>query len=128
MYYYTLPSFEETHISIQVIINRYGNTSDSILSYICIKIYLYTSAKKKNIMMDAFSQKATQARLCWPYVEAIGTKIIWSSSPSGSPFRNIHISNDDGSFTFYVYVFVPLSLPPLSPDVNVSRSNTATVF
>ena len=63
MYYYTLPSFEETHISIHVIINRYGNTSDIILPYICIKIYLYTSAKKNNIMMDAFSQKATQARL-----------------------------------------------------------------
>jgi hypothetical protein len=35
-------------------------------------------------MMDAFSQKATQASCS--YVEAIGTKIIWSSSPSGSPF------------------------------------------
>ena len=39
------------------------------------------------------------------YVEVIATKIIRSWSQSGWPLRNIHISNDNGSFTFYVDVF-----------------------
>ena len=33
-----------------------------------------------------------------------------SSSQSSWPLRNIHISNDDGSFTFYVDVFFLLSI------------------
>jgi hypothetical protein len=36
--------------------------------------------------------------------------IGWSSSRSGWPLRNIHISNDNVSFTFYVDIFFPLSL------------------
>jgi hypothetical protein len=33
--------------------------------------------------------------------------------------KNIHISNDNGSFTFYVDVFCPLSLPRLLPDLTL---------
>ena len=42
--------------------------------------------------------------------------------------QNIHISNDNGSFTFYVDVFFPLSLPRLLPDLTVYMSNTTGVF
>ena len=42
-----------------------------------------------------------------------------SASQSGLPLRNIHISNDNGSFTFNVDVFFPRSLPILSPDLTV---------
>ena len=41
--------------------------------------------------------------------------------------RNIDISNDNGSFTFYVDVFFPLSPPRLLPDLTVSISNTEGV-
>jgi hypothetical protein len=41
---------------------------------------------------------------------------------------NIHISNDNGSFTFYVDVFLPLSLPRLSPDLTVYIWATRQVF
>ena len=47
------------------------------------------------------------------YVEVIATKYIWSSSQYGWPLRNIHISNDNGSFTSFVDVLFPLSLPRL---------------
>jgi hypothetical protein len=40
--------------------------------------------------------------------EVIATKIIRSSSQSCSPLRNIHISNDNRSFTFYIEVFFTL--------------------
>jgi len=43
--------------------------------------------------------------------EVIATNIIRSSSQSGWPLRNIHVSSDNGSFTFYVDAFFPLSLP-----------------
>ena len=35
---------------------------------------------------------------------------------SGWPLRNIHISNDNGTFTFYANIFFPLSIPILSPE------------
>jgi len=40
-------------------------------------------------------------------------KILRSSSQSGWRLRNIHISNNNGSFTFYVDIVFPLSLPRL---------------
>jgi hypothetical protein len=49
----------------------------------------------------------------------MATTIIRSASQSGWPLRNIHISNENGSFTFYVDVFGPLSLPILLPDLTV---------
>ena len=42
--------------------------------------------------------------------------IIRSSSRYGCPKRNIHISNNNGSFTFYIDVFFSLSLLILLPD------------
>ena len=60
--------------------------------------------------------------------EEIATKHLRSSSQSGRPLRNIHISNDNGSFTFYLDVFFPLSLPRLLPNLNVYMSNTAGVL
>ena len=58
--------------------------------------------------MDAFSQKATQARAggyVAPRLKSSRKNILWSSSPSGWSFRNIHNSNGNGSFTFYADVF-----------------------
>jgi len=49
----------------------------------------------------------------------MATKIIRSASQSGWSLRNIHISNENGSFTFYVNVFGPLSLQILLPDLTV---------
>jgi hypothetical protein len=43
-------------------------------------------------------------------------------------YEILHISNDNGSFTFYVDVFFPLSLPRLLPDLTVYMSNTAGVL
>ena len=43
-------------------------------------------------------------------------------------YFEISISNDDGSYTFYVDVFFSLSLPTLLPDLNVCMSSTAAVF
>jgi hypothetical protein len=40
-------------------------------------------------------------------------------SQSGWPLQNIHISNDNGSFTFYVDVFFLLSLPRLLLELTV---------
>jgi hypothetical protein len=43
----------------------------------------------------------------------MATNILWSSPQSCWPLQNIHISNDNGSFTLYLNVFFPLSLPRL---------------
>jgi len=45
--------------------------------------------------------------------------ILQSSSRSGWPLRNIQISNNNGSFTFYVDFYFPLSLPRLVPELTV---------
>jgi hypothetical protein len=60
-------------------------------------------------------------------VEVIATKILRSSSQSGLPLRNIHISSDNGSFTFYVDVFFPPSLPINLSDLTLYMDNTAGV-
>jgi hypothetical protein len=60
--------------------------------------------------------KATQTRLCCSLVEAIATKIIRPSSQSGWLSGNIHISNDNESFTCYIDVSFPLSMPRLLPE------------
>ena len=57
-----------------------------------------------------YSSKATLP-LGWNHAK----KIIRSSSQSGWPLRNIHISNDNRSLTFYADIFFPLSLPRLLP-------------
>ena len=41
-------------------------------------------------------------------------KNIRSSSQSGWPLRKIHISNDSGSFTFYVDIFLSRLVPNLT--------------
>jgi hypothetical protein len=53
---------------------------------------------------------------------------IRSSSQSDRPIRNIHIANDNGCFTVYVYVFLPLSLPRSLPDLIVYTSYMAGVL
>jgi hypothetical protein len=52
------------------------------------------------------------------YVDDVLLLIRWSSQSSW-PLRHIHISNDNGSFTFYVHVFFPLSLSRLLLDLTV---------
>ena len=42
-----------------------------------------------------------------------------SSSRSGWPSRNINISNDNGSFSFFVDIFFPLSSTRLLSDLNI---------
>ena len=63
-------------------------------------------------------------KLSWNYCYKNCTVVItiwW-------PFRNIHISNDNGSLTFYVDVFFPLSLPRFWPNLTVYMSNTAVSY
>ena len=50
-----------------------------------------------------------QATLRCSLVDAIATKMLQSSSRSGWLLRNIHISNDNGYFPFYVDYTFPLS-------------------
>ena len=64
--------------------------------------------------ISAAHAKATKTSLRCSCVEVIGTTILLLSSQSGWPLRNIHISNDNGSFTFYVDVVFPLSLSRLT--------------
>jgi len=59
------------------------------------------------------AQLLAQKLLKQGYIAVTATKIIRSSSQSGWPLQNILISNDNGSFTFYVDVFFSLSLPRL---------------
>jgi hypothetical protein len=70
----------------------------------------------------------TQAMLHCSWVEVIAIKIIRWSSQLGWPLRNIHISNYNGYFTFYVDVFFPPSLPRLLSDLTVHMNNTAGVL
>ena len=53
--------------------------------------------------------------------------ILQSSSQSGFPLRNIHISNDYSSFTFDVDVFFSLSLPRPLPHLTVCMSSMLTL-
>ena len=66
--------------------------------------------------------------LHWSYVEILTTQILRSSSKPSWPKRNIHTSNDMGSFTFCVDVFFPLSLPIFLMDLTVYMSNTTGVL
>ena len=78
---------------------------------------------------SAADTKATQTRLRCSQVEVITTNNLLSSSQSGWPLRNIHISNDNGSFTFCVDVFFPLSLPKLFTGLIYHRhSNSGPPF
>ena len=54
--------------------------------------------------------------------------ILRSSSQSGRPLQNCHISNGNWSFTFCVYIFFPLSFPRLLPDLTVFMSSTDGVL
>ena len=50
------------------------------------------------------AQLRTQKLLKQGYVEVIATNTLRSSSRSGWLLRNIHISNDNGCFTFYINI------------------------
>ena len=53
---------------------------------------------------------------------------ILSASQSGYPLRNIHISNNNRSVTFYVDVFFPQSLQRLVSNLTLYVSNTAVSY
>ena len=53
---------------------------------------------------------------------------LQTSSQYDWPLRNIHISNDNGYFTFKVDFFFPLSLPRRLLDLTVYMSNMAGVL
>jgi hypothetical protein len=74
------------------------------------------------------TQKLLKQGYVAPRFEAIATNILRSSSQSGWPLRNIHISNDNGSFTFYIEVFLPLSLLKLLHDLTLYMGNTTGVL
>ena len=76
----------------------------------------------------AADAQATQTRSLCSQGEVITTTILLLSSQSGRQLRSIHISNDNGSFTFYVDIFFLLSLPILLSDLIVYMSNTAGVL
>jgi len=79
----------------------------------------------RNCAQYSYFLDIAQLLLCCSYVEVFATKILRSSKQSGWPLQNIHFSNDNGSFTFYVHVFFPLSLPP---DLTVYMSSIASVL
>jgi hypothetical protein len=58
----------------------------------------------------------TQKLLKQGYVEVIAAHTLRSLSRSGWLLRNIHSSNDNGCFTFYVDLFFNLLLPRLLTD------------
>ena len=74
------------------------------------------------------TQKLLKQGYVAPRFEAIATNILRSSSQSDWPLRNIHISNDNGSFTFYIEVFLPLSLLKLLHDLTLYMGNTTGVL
>ena len=98
-------------------------------NYLCSCIFFITFIildkhfldRAQLLMQKLFKQGYAAPRL------VIARKILPSSSQSDWPLRNIHISNDNGSLTFYVDVFLPLSLPRLLPDFAVYMSNTEGV-
>ena len=80
--------------------------------YVCIWYDIGCLIKSRNcILVVDYSNKATLL-LGWSHCYII----LRSSSQSCWPLRNIHFSNDNGSFTFNVDVFFTLSLPRLRPD------------
>ena len=86
------------------------------------------SGKKKE-EADTLSESVKAVRsLIQIQIGKLGRKFLRSPSQFGGPLRNIHISNDSGSLTFYVDVFFPLSLSKLLPDLTVYMNNTAGVL
>jgi hypothetical protein len=79
-------------------------------------LLIYTVKFSKILQISAADAKATQTRLRCSYVEVIATNIIRSPSQSSWPLRNIHISNDNRSFTFYVTRIILRPLSTLSLD------------
>ena len=70
------------------------------------------------------TQKLLKQGYVSPGLKSSLQKPLRLSSQSGWPVRNVHISNDNGSFTFYVDVFFPLLLSRLLPDLTIYMSNT----
>jgi hypothetical protein len=83
---------------------------------ICVNIFiLFTwTVQWFSGQISAADAKAAKTSLRYSCVEVIATTILLLSWRSGWLLRNIHISNDNGSFTFYVDVFFPLSLSRLT--------------
>ena len=61
-------------------------------------------------------------------IEVIATEILRSSSQSGWPLRNIHISIDNGSFPFYLEFIFPLSQTRLLLDLTIHVSKMAGII
>ena len=62
-------------------------------------------------MMDAFSQKLLKQGYVAPRLKSSAQQFYGRHQHLVDHFEiYIHISNDDGSFTFYVDLFFPLSL------------------
>lgn len=78
---------------------------------------------------SAAGTKATQTRLHYSWVEVIATSILRSSSQSGYPLLNIHISNDnEWIFYFLCRWILPTINPNTFPDLIVYISNAMCVL
>jgi hypothetical protein len=51
----------------------------------------------KGLELEAIDANTTQTRLRWSYIEVIATTMLWKSTRTGWPLRNIHFSNNNGS-------------------------------
>ena len=82
---------------------------------------IYAMSLKLRILLILKSLFLT---LTFTLVEVIATTILRSSSQSGWPLRNIHISNNNGSFI----LLLSLSLSRFLPELTVYMSNMAGVL
>ena len=100
---FTFPIVNFLFISINI------PTSPAYEVYISQLIPYSRSCAKYSNFLDRtklLTQKLLETRLRWFYVAVLSTNILRSSSRSGWPLRNIHISIDNESFLFYVDCFL----------------------
>ena len=73
----------------------YFKHHDPLLSITCTQL-------ERTLELEAIDANTTQTRLRWSYIEVIATTMLWKSTRTGWPLRNIHFSNNNGSFSLYV--------------------------
>ena len=82
---------EDKHIYLMINNGIYWKIKSTIPFFFLITAYDWIQSKYNIFNMNIIRGS---------YVKGIATQIIWSSSRSGWTLRNIHISNDNGSFPF----------------------------
>jgi len=87
-------------VTFKCLLSTLNKTSGSLSDNISLA-YLFGHSRK-NFIFPFSSDSSTESKKT--------IRIIITQSQFGLPLPNIHISNDNGSFIFYVDVFFPLSL------------------